>query len=241
MLALAIRPAPAESDVPKVLLSFSPELLTSLVVVAHGEAVPGVAPDVVYSLVVVLAEDFVLGLEFFIYRLNLMASFIKFVLLWPLAPEVLPELVLLESPLHQEAEKTLKILFKGDDLLRGNMIIIHGLVASVRSTKILLYELGEAIGRILEIPALLREFADLHQVRERLPGLVQPVVVDVAHCKQNVGVVIEASNVALDELHQKSVVVLLDLGAVFVCRQRLGGGRLLAVQISCEGFDRGCD
>jgi len=131
VLAFAIRPAPAEPDISEVLLGLSPKLLAPLVIVAHSKAVPRVAPDVVDRLVMVLTQGLVLGLELFVYCLNLAASFIEFVLLRRLAPEVLPELVLLQSSLHQEAEEALEVLFESDDLLCWNVVIIHRLVPSV--------------------------------------------------------------------------------------------------------------
>lgn len=120
-----------------------------------------------------------------------MTRFVKFVLLRPRVPQVLPELVLLQSSSHQQAQKLLEVSFESDDVLGGDMIVVNRLVLFFRVSEILLDELGETVGRKLKIPIFFRELAHLEQVGESLPGLVKSVVVDIAHCEQYVWVVIE--------------------------------------------------
>ena len=102
VLAFAIRSAPAESEVFEVLAGLSPKLLSTFVIVAYRIAISRVKPDVINSLISVLAQRFVLQLELFVDGLDLFARIIELVLIWSGAPEIIPEKVLLQSSLQDQ-------------------------------------------------------------------------------------------------------------------------------------------
>ena len=99
MLTLAIRSAPAQSEVFKVLAGLSTKLLPTFVIVAHRKTIPRVKPNVINGLIPMLAQGLVLLLQFFVDSLDLFARMIELILVWSGASEIIPEQVLLQSSL----------------------------------------------------------------------------------------------------------------------------------------------
>jgi ABC-type uncharacterized transport system fused permease/ATPase subunit len=161
VLAFAIRSAPAESEVFEVLTGLSSKLLSTFVIVAYRITISRVKPDVINSLISVLAQRFVLQLELFVDGLDLFARIIELVLIWSGAPEIIPEKVLLQSSLQDQWEEWFKFSFEGDYFFSRHMFVVHRLMFLLKIEEILLDQFWKTVRCKLYISVLLWILTDL--------------------------------------------------------------------------------